>query len=124
MRIRILKDLENFTAGTELSFVTWRNEKDRSVSGKLTEEDDFIHFDTGTFRRLGVFESCYTVDVSNLGLHHELNDRIQCDLCVSNDSNHSYWPEDESYDWSKELNLYLEDAGVPLTGEIILSFSW
>lgn len=124
MRIQVIKDLENFSAGTELSFATWRNEKDRSISGKLTHEGEFIHFDLGTFKRLDVFEASYKVDVSNLGLHHELSDALQCHFEVCNDSLLDWDVKGDWFPRTSEVNQYLEDAGVPLDADIVLSFSW
>jgi len=124
MRIQVIKDLEKFSAGTEISFASWRNEKDRSISGKLTHDSEFIHFDAGTFRRLDVFRVSYTVDVSNLGLPHDLSEDLQCHLEVSNDSHHDWNTEDEWFSRTSEVNQYLNDAGVPSNGQIILHFSW
>lgn len=126
MQIKILKDIENFSAGDVPTLVSWRNNEDRSISIKVSESSEFINLPLGTFRRMYVFEACYTVEVSNLGLPHKLEEQIQCDLEVSNDSHHHYDPEDqfEMYSWTKEVNKYLEDAGVPLDAKILLSFSW
>ena len=124
MRIQIIKDLENFPVGTELSFASWRNEKDRSISGKLTHDGDFIHFEVGTFKRLDVFKSSYTVDVQSLGLHHELQEAIQCHFEVCNDSLLEWNTEDEWFEGTQEVNQYLDDAGVPSDAKIILFFSW
>lgn len=124
MRIEIIKDLENFSAGTVLSFASWRNEKDRSISGKLTHEGEFIHFDLGTFKRLNVFKATYKVYVSNLGLHHELSEALQCHFNVANDSLLEWNTEDEWFEGTSEVNQYLDDAGVPGDAEIIFYFSW
>lgn len=126
MRILMIKNYCDYKFGDVLSFVSWRNEKDRSISGKIgSMSAEFVNFPHGTFRRLDVFKASYKVNVSNLGLPSDLEDDLMCHLEVGNDTLHRWDSSDfNSFERREEVNQYLEDAGISLDSEIVLSFSW